>query len=77
MDKSELEVRINMCKLCIKVLTEDAADDPRQPDALAHYKAQLARLEAKMSQSFMDILPRPPDIVIGLKPATLFGKVPK
>lgn len=81
MNAEELKIRISMCKFCIEVLETKAADDPRQPDALAHYREQLAGLEAKydvaMSQRLEDMLPKPPDIVIGLKPAQLFGKVPK
>jgi hypothetical protein len=59
--------RINLCKYCIEVL-EKEKDDPRQPEALEFYKAQLVNLESK--------LPKPPDIVIGLKTATLLGQVP-
>jgi hypothetical protein len=71
MNQDELKIRIKMCKYCIEVL-EKEKDDSRQPDALFHYKAQLVELESKL-----DSINRPPDIVIGLKPATLLGKVPK
>ena len=67
MMENDLKIRIAMCKYCIEVL-EKEKDDPRQPDALIHYKAQLVELESK--------LPKPPDVVIGLKTATLLGQVP-
>lgn len=76
-NKEELSIRISMCKYCIKVLETSATDDPRQPDALAHYQAQLKKLEEKLAHSYEDMFPKPPDIVIGLKPAKLFGNVPK
>lgn len=64
----ELTMRIAVCEFCIKTL-EKYPDDPRQPAALENYKAQLAKLKAELASQ--------PDIVIGLKPAILFGKVPK
>lgn len=79
-DFSDIRVRIEMCKLCIRVLEDDCKDDPRQPSALEHYKAQLKRLEQKAApHNFGNVIPstQPPDIVIGLKPARLFGVVPK
>lgn len=75
---NELGIRIEMCKFCIKVLTEDCKDDPRQPDALAHYNKQLEELmEQLVKPSFDDMIPKPPDIVVKLKPAIIFGTVPK
>lgn len=65
--EQELEVRISMCKFCIETL--EKIDDPRQPEALQYYKDQLSELESK--------LPKPPDIVIGLKPATLSAIIPQ
>jgi len=65
--EDEIKVRIAMCRYCIEVL-EKEKDDPRQPEALEFYKAQLVNLEIE--------LPKPPDIVIGLKTATLLGQVP-
>lgn len=78
MENEDLAVRISMCKLCIKTLEEDCKDDPRQPDALAHYKAQLSELEEHLLgvKTYDEMLPKPPDIVIKLKPASLSGKVP-
>lgn len=65
----ELEVRIGMCKYVIEVLERDCKGDPRQPDALNHYKMQLAQLESE--------LPEPPDVTIGLKSAVMTATVPK
>ena len=63
---TELELRIAVCKSIVEALKQ-MTDDPRQPDALAHYQAQLLHLESKR--------PGPPkDIVIGLKTATLTAK---
>ncbi len=81
MENDDLKIRIAMCKLCIKTLEENCKDDPRQPDALNHYKNQLVMLEGKLSKvlemTFDSMLPKPPDIVIGLKPATLSERIPK
>ncbi len=71
-EEYDLRVRIAMCKFCIQTL-EQTVDDPRQPDALRHYQGQMAELEAKLAQ----LQSKPPDIVIGLKPAELFPRVPK
>lgn len=78
-NSTDLGIRISMCKFCIKVLEDDCKGDPRQPDALAHYRARLAKLEGKLlnQPTLQEMLPSPPDIVIGLKPAKLFGDVPK
>ena len=62
-----LQSRINLCKFCLEVL-QSVPGDPRQPDALKYYQAQLAELEAQV---------KPPPIVIGLKTASISGKVPK
>lgn len=61
----DIQSRIAICKYAIHVL-EQETNDPRQPEALKEYKRQLAELEAQL---------KPPTVVIGLKPATLFGKV--
>lgn len=66
----ELKIRTSMCRFCIEIL-EKEKDDPRQPEALAHYKAQLDELEAELAEAI-----RPPDIVVNLKPAIITGKIP-
>lgn len=67
----ELMVRIRMCRFIINLLLndEEMKADPRQPDALKEYQSQLAELMTKQAA----INNPPPDIVIGLKPAELFG----
>lgn len=60
------ESRINLCKYCIEILKTVPDTDPRKPPALEHYERQLAKLEGRQF--------KPPDIVIGLKPAKLFAK---
>lgn len=65
-EQQEIMNRIAIVKMAIKILEE--TEDPRQPEALEHYRAQLAQLEAQI---------KPPPIVIGLKTARLFGKVGK
>ena len=63
-----IRARIGLCKLAIQLI-EQATDDPRQPDALAEYQGQLARLEARLAEA-----EKPQNIVIGLQTARLFGK---
>ncbi len=67
----ELEIRISMCKFCIEVL-EKEKNDPRQPEALDHYRGQLASLEREYIEAN-----KPPDIVVRLKPAIMSANVPK
>lgn len=59
---NNIRLRIIICKSIIKELSK-ITDDPRQPEALAHYRLQLESLE--------NLLPKPPPIVIGLKTASL------
>ena len=65
---SELNMRRTICQACIKVL-DRSEDDPRKPDAMANYKAQLASIDAQITE----ITGTPPPIVVGLKTAKLFG----
>lgn len=67
----ELEFRIRMCEFCISLL-ERETNDPRQPDALNHYRGQLSELKNEYIK-----LHKPPDIVVHLKPAHLSADVPK
>lgn len=60
------EERINLCKYCIELLKRVPDTDPRKPPALEHYERQLANLEGRPFS--------PPDIVVGLKTATLIAK---
>ena len=65
---SELNMRRMICQNCIKTL--DQMDDPRKPEAMEHYKMQLAKIDAGIAE----ITGKPPAIVVGLKTARLFGK---
>ena len=65
----ELNTRRAVCQTAIKTL-DQITDDPRKPDAMEHYKAQLAEIDAAIAE----ITGKPPPIVVGLKTATLFGK---
>lgn len=70
MKEEEIKQRIAVCVFCISLLQqEDVINDPRQPEALKYLQDQLAVLQAR--------LPKPPPTAIGLKTATLTGKVPK
>ena len=45
-------------------------DDPRKADAMNNYKAQLASIDAQITE----LTGTPPPVVVGLKTAKLFGK---
>lgn len=67
----ELKIRIEVCKFSIELL-EKNPNDPRQPEALNHYRSQLAVLEREYIEAS-----KPTYIVIHLKPATLSADTPK
>ena len=64
----ELTFRRNLCRAFIKVIDE-MEDDPRKPEAMENYKAQLAKIDAEITE----ITGKPPPVVVGLKTAKLFG----
>ena len=66
---AELNMRRTVCQACIKVL-DQAEDDPRKPEAMKEYKAQLAEIDAAIAE----ITGKPPPVVVGLKTAKLFGE---
>ena len=68
MNENEIRARIKICEFCIELLQKET-EDPRQPEALKHYQDQLEVLKSR--------LPKPQNIVIGLKTASLSAKVPK
>ena len=68
-DLKDREWRRNFCKMCIKLIDE-MPDDPRKPEAMKEYKAQLAEIDAQITE----ITGTPPPTVVGLKTAVLFGK---
>ncbi len=66
----ELYARRKLCLLCLRTVSEVDPSDPRRAGALEEYNRQLASIDAKIAA----LTGRPPDIVIGLKPAILFPK---
>ena len=66
---AELNMRRTVCQVCIKTL-DQVEGDPRKPEAMNHYKAQLAGIDAQIAE----ITGKPPPVVVGLKTASLFGK---
>lgn len=67
---TELHARRAMALLCIRVASEAPLDDPRRQGAIEEYNRQLAVIDGKIAA----LTGKPPDIVIGLKPARLFPK---
>lgn len=62
-----LYFRRKFCQECIRIV--DHTDDPRRKEALEIYKAQLARIDARIAA----LTGKPPAVVVGLKTARLFG----
>jgi hypothetical protein len=60
----ELRIRRGVAMEAVRVLEEEK-EDPRAPDALEYYRAQLAGIEEKIEAM------TPPPIVVGLKTATV------
>lgn len=74
----ELRIRRTVCDGIIRVLM-DITNDPRQPDALAHYREQLKKLDDELTEAEKAYrkengIPEPEPITVGLKPAIIFGK---
>lgn len=69
-DLKELYARHTFCLACIKLVSETPLDDPRREGAIAEYNRQLAEIDKRIAA----ITGKPPDIVIGLKPAVIFAK---
>jgi hypothetical protein len=65
---SELNAKRGVCQVCIRTL--DQMDDPRKKEAMDHYKAQLAKIDAEIAE----ITGKPPPVVVNLKTANLFGE---
>jgi len=66
-DLGDLKMRRTVCQAVIASL--DKMEDPRQADAIKHYKAQLAEIDAMITK----ITGKPPAITVGLKTADLLG----
>jgi len=76
---NELRVRRTICDGIIRELIAMGTSDPRQADALVHYKAQLMELDKELTEAECAErqrlgIPEPEPINIGLKPAQLIGK---
>lgn len=72
----ELKVRRTICDGIIRELMK--MDDPRAPEALEHYRAQLTKLDAELTEAERAErarlgIPEPEPVVVGLKSARLFG----
>ena len=70
---AELSIRRKLCRFCLQTLSDVDPSDPRREGALVEYNRQLATIDAKIAT----ITGRPPDTVIGLKPAILFPRSEK
>lgn len=66
---TELHARRKLARYCISIV-DQAQDDPRRPEALQKLQAQLASIDAQIAE----ITGKPPDVVVGLKPARLFAE---
>ncbi len=78
----ELRMRRMVCDKLIRKLITECADDPRQPEALEHYRQQLKGLDAELAEAERQErqklgIPEPEPIVIGLKPGILFPRAGK
>jgi len=70
---AELNVRRSFCLLCLRTISEVDPADPRREGALVEYNRQLAKIDSRIAE----LTGRPPDMVIGLKPAVLFPRSEK
>jgi hypothetical protein len=61
--------RRKIAQVCIRI-ADQSAGDPRRLDAMEHYKAQLAEIDAKIAA----ITGKPPPVVVRVKTAVLFPK---
>lgn len=68
----DLDFRLALVKKCICTIEEEH-NDPRAPEALEHYKAQLAEIEQRIAET-RAALSGPCDVIIGLQSARLFAK---
>jgi len=66
--RNDINLRITVCEELIRILEQQCALDPRQSEALEHYRRQLDRLKEEQRTG------NPPNIVIGLRPGELSAK---
>lgn len=71
MELPDLNLRRKMCLSFISLLDQSDPTDPRRVPALEEYKRQLAEIDGKIAV----LTGKPPDVIVGLKTAQLFGKV--
>lgn len=77
---AELTIRRTLCDGIIRTLLQpDMVNDPRQPEALDHYRKQLKALDKELAQAEREYrqahgIPEPEPIVVNLKPGRLFGE---
>jgi hypothetical protein len=67
---TDLNQRRALCMAFIDVLDQIDPAEPRRAGALEEYKRQLAEIDSRIAA----LTGKPPDIVVGLKTAQLFGK---
>ncbi len=77
---TELKIRRAVCDQITRELMQ--MNEPEAPEALEHYRAQLAKLDAELTEAEKEErarlgIPEPEPIVIGLKAAQLVMQVPK
>lgn len=77
MSIEELRGRRALCDGFIRALIGE--NDPRAAEAIRHYTAELAELDRALTQKEQAErkrlgLPEPEPVIVGLKPAQLFGK---
>jgi hypothetical protein len=78
----ELRTRRTLCDGIIRQLIQMGSSDPRQPDALAHYREQLKTLDSELAEAERAYrkehgIPEPEPVIVNLKTAILFPKVNK
>ena len=66
----DLNNRRAWCLAFIDLLDQSDPADPRRAGALEEYKRQLAEIDGKIAA----LTGKPPDVIVGLKTARLFGK---
>lgn len=76
----KLYARQAFARACVKMVQDELAGenpDVRAPDALKRYTEQLASIDAEITVILEARDGKPPDVVVGLKSASLSGIVPK
>lgn len=86
---NQLKIRERICLEILKYLDDNCKDDLRYPSAYAEYQRQLSNIQSKIKGieimmnekeeaiELMQKIIKPTPTTIGLKTATLFGKIVK